>query len=291
MSNSWYARYPGDYGRDTAHLSMIEHGAYGLLLDHYYSTAAPLPADVAALYRICRAFDQSEREAVDCVVSQFFDLRDDGYHNVRADMELVKRNEHHKRLSTGARKTNEKRWNRLATRSATRSALASPQPQPYPQKETSKSVPAANPAADTREFDAFWEAYPKKLGKAEARKAWVQQFCDGHLGEILASLEAWKTTEQWSEPEFIPFPATWLNKGRHKETPAMEERSNGNGRAKPESFDEKRRRESAAAISKMHNRAVSVVHQVDRRLPDASSNGDADGDLRGSIVRSNPRTN
>jgi hypothetical protein len=28
VSNQWYAHYPGDYGRDTAHLSLVEHGAY-----------------------------------------------------------------------------------------------------------------------------------------------------------------------------------------------------------------------------------------------------------------------
>src|SRR6266705_3141591 len=110
MMNAWYAHYPGDYGRDTAHLPLVQHGAYRLLLDHYYATSAPLPRDAAALYRICRAFNQSERDAVDCVVSQFFDLRDDGYHNARANMELAKRNEHHERLSSGAHKTNEKRW-------------------------------------------------------------------------------------------------------------------------------------------------------------------------------------
>jgi uncharacterized protein YdaU (DUF1376 family) len=183
MSNPWYARYPGDYGRDTAHLSMIEHGAYGLLLDHYYSTAAPLPGDVTALYRVCRAFDQSERDAVDCVLSQFFDLRADGYHNTRADMELVKRNEHHERLATGARKTNEKRW---GNRSATRSALACPQPQPQPQE---KKNPAAKPTPppDPRHkpfFDSAYEAFrmkhlqPPTWGGKHAKG--LQLFLKGH---------------------------------------------------------------------------------------------------------------
>ena len=29
---NYYERHLGDYARDTAHLSMMEHGAYGLLL-------------------------------------------------------------------------------------------------------------------------------------------------------------------------------------------------------------------------------------------------------------------
>jgi len=107
---NWYPHYTGDYLRDTAHLSLIQHGAYRLLLDHYYATAAPLPADVDALYRICRAFDQSERTAVGFVLGQFFELRADGYHNRRADRQLVTQKEQHERLSEGARKTNAKRW-------------------------------------------------------------------------------------------------------------------------------------------------------------------------------------
>ena len=100
MSNPWYARYPGDYARDTAHLSLVEHGAYTLLLDHYYSTSGPLPADITALYRICRAFDETERKAVDSILRQFFSLQSNTYHNSRADMELIRRTEQHERLST-----------------------------------------------------------------------------------------------------------------------------------------------------------------------------------------------
>jgi len=167
MTNAWYAHYPGDYGRDTAHLSLIQHGAYRLLLDHYYATSAPLPADIAALYRICRAFDQAERDAVDHVLSRFFSLQSDGYHNARADVEIVKRNEHHERLANGARKTNVQRWGyRLATRSATRPALARPQPQSQPKRKT----PAAKSMrpADLRyqQFvDFAYENFEQKHGQ------------------------------------------------------------------------------------------------------------------------------
>lgn len=88
---NFYKRFMGDYGRDTAHLSLAEHGAYTLLLDHYYSTEAPLPADYMALYRICRAFDKKEQEAVRCVADQFFQLGQDGLrHNGRADVQIPK---------------------------------------------------------------------------------------------------------------------------------------------------------------------------------------------------------
>lgn len=86
---NFWKRYPGDYGRDTAHLSLSEHGAYGLLLDHYYSTEAPLPADFAALYRLCRAFEKAEQAAVRSVAEAYFPIGEDGLrHNARADRQI-----------------------------------------------------------------------------------------------------------------------------------------------------------------------------------------------------------
>ena len=50
---NYWERHIGDYARDAGHLTMLEHGAYTLLLDRYYSTEQPIPADQA--HRICRA--------------------------------------------------------------------------------------------------------------------------------------------------------------------------------------------------------------------------------------------
>lgn len=70
--HNWYPFYVGDYIRKTAHLSLLEHGAYRFLLDHYYATGNPITADKTKLYRICRARTPSERRAVDLVVGEFF---------------------------------------------------------------------------------------------------------------------------------------------------------------------------------------------------------------------------
>lgn len=95
---NYYPFYPGDYARDTAHLSLIEHGALRVLLDTYYSTMAPLPRDPAMLYRITRATTDAERAAVDAVVAQFFyadapanaDASAVRLHNRKADEVLAK---------------------------------------------------------------------------------------------------------------------------------------------------------------------------------------------------------
>lgn len=69
--------------------------------------------------------------------------------------------------------------------------------------------------ANAEGFDEFWEAYPRKTSKAEARKAWNKLKPNEELREkMLASIEAWKGTDQWREPRYIPHPSTWLNQER-----------------------------------------------------------------------------
>jgi uncharacterized protein YdaU (DUF1376 family) len=71
---NYYERHLGDYARDTAHLSILEHGVYTLLLDRYYATEQPIPADQA--HRVARARSREEKAAVDAVLSEFFVLEE-----------------------------------------------------------------------------------------------------------------------------------------------------------------------------------------------------------------------
>lgn len=69
-------------------------------------------------------------------------------------------------------------------------------------------------------FDSFWQAYPRKVGKGAARKAWAKvDISNGQLGMILAAVERQKTCEQWQEARYIPHPATWLNQQRWEDEP------------------------------------------------------------------------
>lgn len=80
---NYYERHLGDYARDTGHLSPLEHGVYTLLLDRYYASESPIPANQA--HRVARARSRDERVATDAVLSEFFVLDGDVYRNRRAD--------------------------------------------------------------------------------------------------------------------------------------------------------------------------------------------------------------
>lgn len=86
---NYYKRHIGDYAAATRHLSMLEHGAYTLLMDTYYTGEAPLPADVKATARKCGARTKDEIAAIETVLNEFFVLEDDGWHQKRCDDEIA----------------------------------------------------------------------------------------------------------------------------------------------------------------------------------------------------------
>lgn len=85
---NYYEHHLGDYAKDTAHLTMLEHGAYRLLLDRYYGTEQGIPADQA--HRLARARSKEEKQAVDDVLAEFFQLVNGFWMNKRADEEIAK---------------------------------------------------------------------------------------------------------------------------------------------------------------------------------------------------------
>lgn len=89
---NYFELYPGDYQRDTAALTLTQHGAYLLLLMTYYSTEKPLPSDNPTLFRIARAMTSDEQDAAIVVADQFFPISDeDGLrHSDRADADIAK---------------------------------------------------------------------------------------------------------------------------------------------------------------------------------------------------------
>lgn len=72
-----------------------------------------------------------------------------------------------------------------------------------------------NACADNAQFSEFWKAYPKKIGKKDATRAWKRAKINGHFSEVMQALEAHKSSEKWIKG-YIHNPATWIN-GRHWE--------------------------------------------------------------------------
>lgn len=63
------------------------------------------------------------------------------------------------------------------------------------------------------DFERFWEAYPNKVGKKAAWRAWQKANDRPPIEEILQAVSRAQRSVQWQRG-YIPNPATWINQGR-----------------------------------------------------------------------------
>lgn len=83
-------------------------------------------------------------------------------------------------------------------------------------------------------FLLFWSAYPKKVSKPDALKAWKKiKPSEDLINKIIASVESSKNSQEWKNEngKYIPYPASWLNSAR------WEDGQDENAKPKPKTGD------------------------------------------------------
>ncbi len=108
---NYYERHIGDYLKDTAHLSLLEHGVYTRLMDVYYTREGAIPANEAA--RLIGARSKDEREALQAVLAEFFTLADGLHSQDRCDREVAR----FKDKQAKAKRSADARWAKPETQS------------------------------------------------------------------------------------------------------------------------------------------------------------------------------
>jgi hypothetical protein len=84
----------------------------------------------------------------------------------------------------------------------------------HAEKREKTRSPLSPRADQAPEFIRFWQAYPRKVAKARAAKAWQKLAPDQALVATMHEALAWQQEQpQWLKDEgaFIPHPASWLN--------------------------------------------------------------------------------
>ena len=72
-----------------------------------------------------------------------------------------------------------------------------------------------NNTSNIDHFEQFWSVYPRKVGKANAKKAWDNKVTsDQIIKDIAFNVEQRILQGEWSDVRFIPHPATYLNGAR-----------------------------------------------------------------------------
>ena len=75
------------------------------------------------------------------------------------------------------------------------------------------------PNVNDQRFNQFWKAYPRKMAKTAAKKAWDKIKPNETLFEtIMQAIEDQKRGADWKKNngQFIPYPSTWLNQGQYE---------------------------------------------------------------------------
>jgi hypothetical protein len=70
-------------------------------------------------------------------------------------------------------------------------------------------------------FDKFWELYPKKIAKADAIKAWNKAIKVKTAERLLELTKAY-AEGKLPDQTYIPYPASWLNKGLYESVEVAE---------------------------------------------------------------------
>lgn len=133
MSRPWMPLYVADYLADTGHLSAAEHGAYLLLIMHYWSSGA-LPDDDRKLARIARLSDREWKSARPTIV-EFFS---DGWRHERIEAELAEANAAYERRAAAGRKGGKAK--RKVEQCSSNDPALPKQSQPQPDSERDKSL-------------------------------------------------------------------------------------------------------------------------------------------------------
>ena len=74
-----------------------------------------------------------------------------------------------------------------------------------------------------KDFNLFWEIYPRKVARKRALESWNKIDFSSILAEdIIKSVKDQSLSEQWQKEggQFVPHPATWLNQERWTDQPA-----------------------------------------------------------------------
>lgn len=209
MSAPYMPMYWGDYLGDTQHLTAIEHGGYLLLIAHYWRTGG-IPDDQTKLARICRMTTKEWNRHGE-VILEFFS---DGRHG-RIDRELAKVSAKTEKM----RRSAQKRWSAerehksletLTSDDANALPMQSRGNDNQNQNQNQNQKKNISRSLSLAEFDEFWKVYPKKVGKIAAEKAYAKARKSVDHAAIMSALGSYKFSD---DLQYVPHPATWLNRG------------------------------------------------------------------------------
>lgn len=224
----YYKRNLGDYAKKAGRLSMLQHGAYTLLIDSCYDREQFPTLEDAIEWTW--ASTTEEIEAVKFVLSKFFTLKDAVYVQKRIQEEIAEYDLFCARQKEKGSKGGRPKVIQQLPEDNPTGLINNPidsQQKPNETLTTNHKPLTTNQqkpkplVADATGFNEFWEAYPRKEAKPKALAAWKK--LTPPLQQVIDALTWQKAQEQWIKDggQFIPLPASYLNAKRWLDEPQV----------------------------------------------------------------------
>lgn len=190
----------------TSHLSLIEEAVYFRLINFYYDTETPIPAQTQSVIRRLRLTEYAD--IVASVLAEFFVLHDDGWHQKHCDQKII---EYHGKAKTN--KTNGLKGGRPKNQTETQSVNSdNPDESLIKNKElrtTNKELQINNHKNILIGFEEFWLIYDKKVARQKSEKEWAKIGIDEDLLQTII-LAARNYVKSKPDKQFRKDPERWL---------------------------------------------------------------------------------
>lgn len=217
MGDPWFPMYSSDWLAGTSGLTAAEKGVYITLICLMYEAEAPIPRDEGRLARRCGAPVGRFRQALSALIDEGKIVeKDGGLWNLKVqqvvDARIEKRNK--------ARASADSRWSKKpkknngggnANASAAQCERNANQNQNQNQSQKDNTPQTPQGGSEPEGFAEFWKAYPRRVGKGQARKAYAKAIKSNDPSFLIAEAEKFAKRMRGQEQRYIPHPSTWLN--------------------------------------------------------------------------------
>jgi uncharacterized protein YdaU (DUF1376 family) len=225
----FYPHNIADFNNATRHLTRVQRSVYRDAIEHYYDKEKPLDKDLDRLQKRLLCFYDDEKDALNYILDEFFELTEAGYYNERCEREIEKfRANTSAKARAGIASAKARQQKATSVQQVfdiceTDEQLTNNQEPITNNQEPLKPTMRKKPRIDDDGlFDQFWQIYPKRVAKDAARKAWLKIQNMDQVWPAIQNALAWQIeTDQWSKDggQYIPNAATYLNQGRWNDDP------------------------------------------------------------------------
>lgn len=266
MANPWFKCFPSRLLGALSGMTPTQGYVYVVALLRIYERGGPCPDSVAVFARRTGLRESVVSEALGFLFETGRLLKNDaGIHNPVALDVLSEQTEKADLLRSKAVKGAKARWEKTKRNQqnghARGNAQAMPNDAESRRKKERESENPSSPSLDLEsetpssfgqlalttgsvssdEFETFWSAYPKKVAKIAAKRAFASARKRIKFGAMLSMLEVHKA--RWrdrGDAQYVPNPATWLNGNRWEDQ--LEGGSDGRAKTVVDAFDKILRR-------------------------------------------------